>query len=141
MLSNILLIVATLLWGVWGFAEKQALRSAHPLTVQWMYMLPYIVFIPISYWLGSRIAPETNTNGDALKWAVVAGLAGIFAVLFFLFGLQNRAATVAVAITAGYPIVTMLLSIAAGTESFSPIKLVGVLLVIAGIVVLTFAEA
>jgi bacterial/archaeal transporter family protein len=136
MRSNLLLIAAMILWGVWGFGDKNAVLRAHPYTVQWMYSLPYLIFIPLWYWLGSRIAPATNLDGRAFLWAALASLASMAALLLLLFALQQRPASIAVAITSAYPVVTLILSVWSGAESFSLPKLVGIAFVLVGVVIL-----
>jgi bacterial/archaeal transporter family protein len=132
----ILLIIATVLWGFWGFSEKNAVLRAHPYTVQWMYSIPYVLSIPIWYWLGLKAAPEANFSLPALSWALAAGLASIGALVLLLFAMQTKPASLAVAITAAYPVVTMLLAVISGAESFSLPRLIGIMLVIAGIIVI-----
>jgi drug/metabolite transporter (DMT)-like permease len=128
------LIIATVLWGVWGFADKNAVMRAHPFTVQWMYSLPYMLLIPFWFWLGHRAAPATNLDPSALRWATVASVAGMLALLAFLFAMEMKPASVAVAATAAYPLVTLLLSVLSGAETFSLPKLAGMVLIILGVV-------
>jgi bacterial/archaeal transporter family protein len=135
MRAIMMLLIATVLWGFWGFSEKSAVLRAHPYTVQWMYSLPYLLAIPIWYWLGSRAAPDTNHSLPALVWALAAGLASIGALILLLFAMQTKPASVAVAITAAYPMITMLLAVLSGAESFSLPRLIGILLIIAGVIV------
>ncbi|MGE5141527.1 MAG: EamA family transporter [Rudaea sp.] len=136
MRTNIILIVAVLLYGIWGIANKFAVARAHPFTVQWMFAVPLIVSLPIFYWLGARFAPETNRDSAALFWAAVASAASILATLLLYFALRERPASVVVAITSGYPLVTLVLAVLAGTESFTLPKVVGVLLMFGGVVLL-----
>ncbi len=138
MRANIILLLATVLWGFWGWADKNALMRAHPFTVQWMYSVPYILFIPLWYWLGAKIAPNTNSDTSAFIWAVSASIASMIAAVLLLFALQLKPASIAVAITSGYPIITLIFSILSGMESFSWQKLIGVLFVCLGLIILQF---
>jgi bacterial/archaeal transporter family protein len=135
MRATIILIIATVLWGFWGLSQKNAVIRSHPYTVQWMYSIPYLFTIPIWYWLGSKAAPATNQSLPAFGWAMAASLASIGALVLLLFAMQTRPASIAVAVTAAYPLVTMLLAILAGAESFSLPRLIGILLIIAGVIV------
>lgn len=136
-----LLILATILWGIWGIADKYAVGNAHPFTVQWMYALPYILAMPVWYWLGRNTRPETNHNQTAFAWAVVASLASMLALLLLLFALQRKPASLAVAFTSAYPLVTLVIAVMMGTEKFSLPKVAGILLIIAGLIVLQWREA
>lgn len=135
-MSTLLLILSTILWGVWGYVNKRAVDHAHPLTVQWMYYLPTLLFIPILYVLGSRIAPQTNLDGSALRFALISGVAAAIAALLFFFALQTTSASVAVAITASYPVVTLLIGAVMREETITPQKLIGIGIIILGVVVL-----
>jgi drug/metabolite transporter (DMT)-like permease len=131
-----MLLIATVLWGFWGFSDKNAVLRSHPYTVQWMYSIPYILSIPLWYWLGLKAAPETNHSIPAFLWASAAGLASIGALILLLFALQTKPASLAVGITAAYPLVTMLLMISSGAESFNLPRLIGIMLVVAGVIVI-----
>jgi bacterial/archaeal transporter family protein len=135
-----LLILATLLWGVWGIADKYAVGSAHPFSVQWMYTLPFLFAMPVWYWLGRNAQPETNHDPTALAWAVVAGLASMFAMLLLLFALQRKPASLAVAFTSAYPVVTLFIAVLLGAEKITLLKAGGMLLVLAGLFVLQWSE-
>ncbi len=125
-----------LFWGVWGFADKNAVFHAHPFTVQWMYSLPYVLSMPLWYWLGQKLSPATNHSGAAFAWAVLASIASMLAFLLLLFALEQKPASIAVAITSAYPVITLILCAVRGLENFSPSKFIGVALIGVGIIVL-----
>ncbi|MBE2223288.1 MAG: DMT family transporter [Anaerolineae bacterium] len=135
-----LLLLATILWGIWGIADKLALGQAHPFTVQWMYAVPFVVAMPLFFWLGFRAQPETNFNSMAFFWAVVASVASILALVLMLFAMRSQPASLAVAITAAYPLVTMFIAVLFKMETFSIQKLAGVVLIIGGLVVLLWQK-
>lgn len=136
----LLLILATILWGVWGIADKLALENAHPYSVQWMYAIPYVVSIPIFFWLGSRVQTEGTINATAFFWAIVASISSILALVLMLFAMRSQPASLAVAITAAYPLVTMFIAVFLKMETFSVQKLFGVVLIIGGLVVLLWQK-
>ncbi len=136
MRTNLILILAVILYGIWGIANKFAVGRAHPFTVQWMFAIPLVVSLPIFFWLGARSAPETNHDATALLWAVVASAASILATVLLYFALRDRPASIVVAITSGYPLVTLVLAVLAGTETLTLPKLAGVVLMFSGVVLL-----
>jgi drug/metabolite transporter (DMT)-like permease len=136
MLSTILLIISTVLWGVWGYVNKLAVNNAHPLNVQWMYYIPSIILIPVLYLIGSRTSPETSMNGEAFKWAAVSGVAAAGAALLYFFALSDTSPSIATAVTAAYPVVTLVIGAALGEETIDLRKIVGIGIIIVGIVVL-----
>ena len=135
-----LLILATILWGVWGIADKLALEHAHPFTVQWMYSIPFVVAIPIFFWLGTHAQPETNTSTPAFLWAVVASTASILVFVPMLFAMRSLPASLVVAVTAAYPLVTLVIAVMLRLETFSMQKVLGMLLIIGGVVVLQWQK-
>lgn len=136
----LLLIIATILWGIWGIADKLALENAHPFSVQWMYAIPYVVVIPLFFWLGSRAQPENNFNITAFFWAIVASVSAILALLLMLFAMRSQPASLAVAVTAAYPLVTMFIAVLLNMEVFSMQKLLGMVLIMGGLVVLLWQK-
>ena len=136
----LLLIIATILWGIWGIADKFALENAHPFTVQWMYAIPFVLVIPLFFWLGSRAQPENNLDTTAFMWAVVASISSILALMLMLFAMRSQPASLAVAITAAYPLVTMFIAVMLKMETFSMQKLAGVVLIMGGLVVLLWQK-
>ena len=136
MSANILLLLSTLLWGIWGYTNKLAVSHAHPLTVQWMYSVPIALMIPVYFWMGARIAPANNLSGDAFKFALISGVMSGAAGLLYFFAVRDTSASVATAITAAYPIVTLFLAVLLQTESFTWRKLIGIIVVISGVILL-----
>ncbi|MDR3573651.1 MAG: EamA family transporter [Anaerolineaceae bacterium] len=136
MKANALLILSTILWGIWGIADKYAVSRAHPYTIQWMFSIPFMVFIPLWYFLSKRAETGNSFDIQAFGWATLASVASILAVLLFLFALQSKPASIAVAITSAYPLVTLALALILKTEQLTLPKVIGVLLILAGIGVL-----
>ncbi|MBL8133312.1 MAG: DMT family transporter [Anaerolineae bacterium] len=133
-MTYLLLFGATVLWGIWGYANKLAVNQAHPLHVQWMYSLPLILLIPLWYLLGRSQQPDVPLTGTALVWALVSGLAAALAFSLMLFALRSASATAAVALTSAYPIVTALIAYFTGTEKLSTGQIVAIGVIISGVV-------
>lgn len=134
MTNDLLLIIATILWGVWGIANKYAVLNAHPFTVTWMFSVPSILLIPLWYWLGSRASPATALDKTAFFWAAVASVTSIAATTLLFFVMQRRPASLAVAATSAYPLITLIIGVLAGAEKFSPQRLIGIVVIIVGVV-------
>lgn len=141
MSTILLLILATLLWGVWGIADKLALNHAHPYTIQWMYAIPYVLTLPAWYWLGSRIQPESNHSLPALGWAVFAGGASMLALVLLLLTMQTQPASLVVAFTSAYPFVTLFLAVLLRMEKITFPQVIGMALILAGLIILQWRQA
>jgi len=137
---NLILFSAVVLWGVWGLANKFAVDRAHPFSVQWMFSVPFALSIPLFYWLGARAAPTTNLEPTALFWTLVASLASLLATVLLFFALQERQASVAMAVTSAYPLVTLVLAVLLHKESLSLPKVAGILFLVIGLVLLQVAD-
>jgi drug/metabolite transporter (DMT)-like permease len=140
-MTNIFLFLSMLLWAVWGIANKYAVAHAHPYTIQWMYTIPTLLFLPLWLWLSHKVALQAAFDKTAFLWAVVAAVASILASLFLYFALQWNPGSVALAVTSAYPALILAYSVITGEESLSFAKAAGVLLIIAGVILLQTAEA
>jgi len=106
----VLLGISIGLWGLWGFAEKLALKGLAPYQVQVVMAVCSAMLIPLYMYLArgasAALWPLTIYSG----YCVLATLAGAGAGVCFLYALGRGSAGAVVAITAVYPIVTALLS-------------------------------
>ena len=135
-----LLLISTVLWGIWGAANKLAVDRAHPFSIQWMYAIPYVLFIPVWYFMSRQAAPQEGFDPRAFLWAVVASLSSIGAVLLFFFAVQSVPASNAAAVTSAYPLVTLAIALITKQETLTPLKVIGILLIIAGVVALQWSK-
>lgn len=133
---NILLVIATILWGIWGIADKFAITKSNPYVVQWMYSIPYILVFPIWFFLSKKFSTAADVNTPAFIWSIVACLSSMAAMFLFFIALQSTSTSVAVAFTSAYPIVTLAFGVMTNTESFSIQKILGLFAIIVGVVIL-----
>lgn len=139
-MNALYLLAATLLWGFWGFADKEAVSRAHPWSIQWMYSAPYVLLLPVWYYLGRRAAPRTNADFSAMLWTVSASLASIAAMLCLFFAMRNKPASLAVAATSAYPAVTLILGLVRGTEGFNWSRSLGLAAIAFGVALLSTGQ-
>jgi bacterial/archaeal transporter family protein len=133
MTATVLLLISTVLWGFWGIADKFAVTRAHPYSVQFYYSIPYLLFIPLWYFLSRRSEISGVVDPQAILWSMAASVSSILAVLLFVFALRDKPASIAVAITSIYPIVTLTLALITKSETLSFTKVFGILLIITGV--------
>jgi drug/metabolite transporter (DMT)-like permease len=135
-MATLYLFLATILWGLWGFAYKAAVARASPWTVQWIYSAPYFVLFPLG-WVASRsLWPLRPVPGPVIAWSVAAGVCAIAASSLLLLSMRTRPASIAVASTSAYPLVTLVLGAVSGTETIKVTHLLGAFLVIGGVMLL-----
>ena len=140
MFGLIAIVGALLLFGAWGIFHKLAVDRAHPFTVEWMAAVPVVLLLPVWFVLGNRLAPATNFEPKAFLPAAAAGASGVIATILVLFAMRERPASVVIAVTAGYPMVTLLFALATKTEAFSAVRAGGVVLITVGVVLLLLSE-
>lgn len=131
------ILLATLAWGVWGFAHKNAVTRAHPYTVQWMYSIPYALAIPLWYWFSMRV--EGSGVAVAARpwlWSTMGSMASISAVFLVLVAMRTTSASVAVALTSAYPLITLLLGALNGSERVTTVKVLGIVFIALGVMLL-----
>jgi drug/metabolite transporter (DMT)-like permease len=140
-MSKAMLIGAVVLWGLWGFAQKLASSRAHATDLAWMNAVPYAALLPALYLFGRRSAGGAPFDSIALGIAGLGAVAGIAAYYLLVSALKTEPASVAIGITAAYPLVTLLLAAAAGVEALSPLRMAGVAVIILGVVLIQWPEA
>lgn len=110
---TILIAIVVICWGIWGFAEKMALRHGTPwqtlfvsLVFKTVFSLPVIILI-----FYQTAGPE----GFFIKmpvwfWMFIAVFTNGVAIIFIRFVLRKQDAGITIALTAIYPIVTTILA-------------------------------
>lgn len=136
MSANIGLLLATVLWGLWGVASKQATSRMSFYTVQLFIALSWAVSIPLWFYLRSRAEdPGPWFDGRGIAWALLAGVTTIGAMLCFVYAMHKNAGLFGIVAVSVYPLVSLLLLLVSGQERFSVHQLLGALLVVGGLFV------
>jgi uncharacterized membrane protein len=120
------------LTGILGVTIKLALRH-----VDWPVLLLWTGVV-YSVLAGAVIVTGTASVslGPGVAWSIASGLAAALGLICSFIALRHADAVVAVPVMSAYPIVTVLASLAVLGETLSPPKVGGVLLVVAGLIVL-----
>jgi transporter family protein len=119
--------------GALGVTSKLALRS---MPWQGLIVVTTIGYIVTSIVLSSLGQVELSSNID-LFWAFASGALAIGALILFYIALNTGEAGKVIPVSAAYPAVTLVLAAIFLSEAFTLGRAGGVLLVIAGVVVLT----
>jgi drug/metabolite transporter (DMT)-like permease len=75
-------------------------------------------------------------DSSAFRYALISGFAAAGAALLFFFALRDTSASVAVAVTAAYPVVTLAIGVLLREETLDLRKGLGIAIIIVGVVVL-----
>lgn len=103
----ILGIVALFLWGFWGFFPKLATNYIDPKSILIFQSIAGAVFAVVIL-ISTNFRTATHTKG--ITFAFLSGLFGSMGSLLFLYSLSKGKASIVVAMTALYPLVTILLA-------------------------------
>ena len=131
-----LTLFALLGWGLWGFFGKIASKQVSAENILIIGMLTNILLLPFAFFVfGKNFA--FRWNDYHYYFAVMTALVGIAAVLCFYLALRMGEASKTVVITSLYPIITVVLAAIFLGERFTSTKAVGIVLAMAGIILLS----
>lgn len=136
MSANIGLLLATVLWGLWGVASKHATSRMSFYTVQLIISISWALSIPLWFFLRSRAGDAVSwVDGRGIAWALLTGVSAIGAMLCFVYAMQKGAGMFGIMAVSVYPLVSLLILLASGQERFSVHQLLGASLVVGGLFV------
>jgi len=133
----LLWVLTLLFWGTSPLLEKVALRAVPPLlalAVRTGVAALALVLAVILTGEGRGLA-EMRPR-DFLVLAGSGLLAGFLGMLTYFMLLKSGAASKIVPLTAAYPLVTALLALLFLREALTPVRLLGILLTITGLIIL-----
>jgi drug/metabolite transporter (DMT)-like permease len=129
--------MSSLSWGVWAVADWNALRYGTPLQlVALSSALALVSALPLA--VGMRIfrQPITLSRESRLP-SLASGLLYAASEFTFYFALDGgRAAGYVIALTAAYPLITLLGACVRGTESFTAKRMAAITVLAAGVGIL-----
>jgi drug/metabolite transporter (DMT)-like permease len=121
-----------LLTGLLGVTIKLALRH-----VDWPVLLLWTGIVYFVLAVGALLTHQVTFElGPGVGWAAVSGVFAAGGLICSFVALRHADAVVAVPVMSTYPVVTVIASVAVLAESISAGKVGGVLLVLAGVLLL-----
>ncbi len=135
---SVLLVFTVLLWGSTPLLEKLALRGAAPLNVLWIRTAFITVCGLAAATATGQIGQVARMEGRTLLFTLLSGLTGgVLGLTAYFHALQKGHASLVVPLTATYPLVTVVLSILLLGEPVTPVKIAGVILIVAGVMLVS----
>jgi transporter family protein len=136
-LATALISSIIVLWGIWGFLGKVALvRKMPPLFV-------FVAEVAVGFAIGAVLVAFLLAQGQPLLsqrpwnlYGVLSGAALAVGLLLYYLALEHSQASVLVPVTATYPVVSVLLSVAFLSERPTMAQWGGVVLVVMGLALL-----
>jgi drug/metabolite transporter (DMT)-like permease len=120
------------LTGLLGVTVKLALRN-----VEWPVLLLWTGIVYFVLAVGALATRQVGFGfGPGVGWAAVSGVCAAGGLICSFVALRHADAVVAVPVMSTYPVITVIASAAVLAEAMSASKVAGMLLVLAGVVVL-----
>jgi transporter family protein len=136
-----LITIVIICWGVWGFAEKMALKHGTP----WQTLFASLVFktvfsLPVIFFIFYLISGSQGFIINSSVWLSMLGavLVNGVAIILIRFALQKGGAGIIIALTAIYPVVTTILAFIFLGEYLSLYQIAGVAITTLGVIFLNF---
>lgn len=123
-----------LFWGFWGFFNKLAV-SKIGFQAGFYYAIIFFAFIASYLFFTKQLFP-LNFNLQGVLFALLAGFSGGTATIFFYLLLGKHPVGLVVAITALYPIITLVLSMIFLKESLTLPQAMGFILAMAALILM-----
>ena len=118
--------------GLLGVTIKLALRD-----LEWPMLLLWTGIVYSVLGAGALATGQASLGfGPGVGWAAVSGAFAAAGLVCSFVALRHAEAVVAVPVMSTYPVVTVIASVAILSEALSPTRVAGVLLILAGVVVL-----
>jgi transporter family protein len=134
-MTPILLLLATaVLWGSSPILEKIGLGKTDPLTAVSIRSFAITVILLLFLTFTGRIKDILTVDAKSLTIFIVSGfLAGLLGMWTYFGALKMGATSKVVPIAATYPLITAILSIIILKEGVTVFRLIGTILIIAGV--------
>jgi transporter family protein len=136
----VLVILIVLFWGVWGFVEKLALLSGTPWQTLFTFLFwTALLFLPFTL---TMLYKKQGWKGFKISrwvwfWIFFAVITDLLAVLAMRYALLRGPTGIIIAVTAIYPLVTVILSRIFLKEKMSDWQYAGVGIVCLGLFLLS----
>jgi drug/metabolite transporter (DMT)-like permease len=137
LMVNSLVLVSLLLWGAWGIFDKKALGYTQPvgqLAAVYSFSPLMAVFMVAVL---SMFLPGWKLSGHTLGYEFLAQLCYFVAVAAYLIAMSRGEASLILGATASYPVVAQVLAKFMLGEPLVPARIIGCLVVVAGIVAIS----
>ncbi len=128
-------LLMLLFWGVWGVVAKLAIREIGQQMILWAQTAVILLF-PVYIFLFKDTLPLKNQPA-AIGLSLLAGALGVGGSITLYLTLRIAPASIAVSLSALYPVVTVILSFVFLREQVTPQQWLGIVLALISIILLS----
>lgn len=130
----LLLILTAFLWGATPVLEKMGLGKTDPLTGVTIRSIAVTLALLIYVAVSGKVKQLLTADAKTIVIFSVTGLmAGGIAMVTYFYALKKGATSQVVPIAATYPLITAMMSVLILGERVTPLRLLGTVLIIAGV--------
>lgn len=137
MLVNSMVILTLLFWGAWGIFDKKALGHTAPLG----QLVAVYCFSPLLALLVAGVltlwVPGWHLTEHTLFYALLGSISYFVATIAYLIAMTKGEASLILGVTASYPLIAQALAFIMLGEELNLIRILGCVVMIAGIIVLS----
>ncbi len=139
---TVFIILALTGWGLWGIFDKKALSHNTPwqtILITYTWYLPICI---ITLWITSIYFPNKfpSLESSVWLWTALAALINWLSIIAYLQAMRQTEASYVIGMTAGYPVLMQFIATLILHEDFVPLRLIGSLLISAGIFVIGLSK-
>ena len=136
-LINSMVLLCLLFWGAWGIFDKKALSQTAPVgQLVAVYcaspLLALILVGVLTIWV-----PGWHLTGHTLFYALLGSISYFVATIGYLVAMTKGEASLILGVTASYPLIAQVLAFLMLGEELNLVRLVGCVVMIAGIIVIS----
>lgn len=132
MSTSLLVVIAVVSWGVWAVALRKAVDLMPPPSAYIVYSIAGLIFVPVYLWLSRVFQMPLRFPLAGTAWAAVASVLVGLGTIALLYAMRERETSDVVALTASYPLVTLVLAVLFLGEALSVSRVIGVLAIAIG---------
>ena len=130
----LLLVITAFFWGATPILEKIGLGKVDPLTGVTIRSIAVTLALIVYLFFVGKIKQIFQTDFKTVAIFSITGLmAGLFGMLAYFAVLKKAPASQIVPIAAAYPLVSAILSVLILGEHVTPLRVIGTIMIIAGI--------
>ncbi len=127
-------LITLILWGIWGFFSKIANLYLSPSSV---YLYGSAGALAVTLFSVVFLGFRFDVHPVGIIYALIAGISGGAGVVFFYFAMKDGKASIVVALTALYPLLTLLLSFFILKEHLTLKQTIGIFLSVLAMLLLS----
>jgi uncharacterized membrane protein len=127
------LLFTTIVWGLNVIIDKKALKTGHPIEINFITTIVMAMVVTIYFLISKRIGIVFAFSPQTVFLSVVNGILIPTSLIAYLFALSKGDTKTVVLVTASYPIIAIMIAMFAFNEVVSFHQWFGMMLAIFGI--------